>query len=387
MEITREQTQNKIMGESVATAEFIGSGTKINVPMLMLNSQELWSKLTIEEEYRFTITDRYDVFNADPFFDTTREGFVSTAQSSIDKQIGYIDNLYDKAYVKAALYVPRFSNNLSISRREEIDFTREVSMQSDNYPVTVLEATTFEATKRLIEEVKAEMKKEKIEKDVFLIADMGQNEALFSQKVAFAGSAVSGIIAEWENPQLRWGNFLTLADASAYENFLRMMVNVPPRYKDAAVAPATPLFVDMASHARVFGGSSDSEKKVTKEAIIKKSIINVRTHFGSENGMYTRSQYKAKSITEHGCDCSIHEFTGKAVQDFYSEMNDNLYAASKSHNARSIAKEIEATKLHIKSGSLRKFYRMKLNTIDVLEHLFSVDTSGKQAKIEVGRQN
>lgn len=381
MEISREPTENKILGESTATATFMQNGAKVNAPAFALNSQELWSKLTIEGEYRLTISDRYEVFNADPFFDKLKKGFVSLRESSIDKQVGYIDSLYDKAYVKAGFYVPRFSSNLGIDRHKEIEFTRKVSMQSDNYPVTVLEAYTLDATKKAIEETKEEMKKEKVEKDVFLLMDMAQNEALYRQKIAFADGMVSGVIAEWEDPQLRWGNFLTLADASAYVNFLRMMVNVPSRYKDAAVAPIAPLFADMMAHARVFGGSSKDGKKVSREDIIKKSITNVRTHFGSENGMYTRSQYKAKNITEHGCDCSIHEFTGKDVQGFYSEMNDYLYPASKTHNAKSIANEIDATKPYIRNGNLRKLYRMKPNTIDVLDNLFGIDTSGRQARI------
>lgn len=387
MEITRIEPVNKLVGESLATASFELNEAKIEAPTYALNSQELWAKLEIEKEYRFTIKDKYDVFNADPSFDIRRLNSITLSKKNIQSQINYIDNIYEKASAKTGLYIPSFSSNITVPLGTRIKFIKKVSMESKNYPITLLEAPSFASTQKLIEKTKEEMRKERIEKDLFLMLNMKQEEFLYNQKLTFGGNNVSGIISEWGDPQLTWGNFLALASASSYKNLLRVMVNVPLKHNFGAIAPTGLLFADVISHVRVSGGSDKDKPAPTKEEIISKSILNTRRHYADENGLYTKSEYSDKNLQQHGCDCSIDEFAGETIQDVYAELNDHLYAASKVHNAKSIAQEIANCKPYIQKGTLKNFYRMKPNTIDVLENLLGIDTKGKQTKITIPNPN
>ena len=100
-----------------------------------------------------------------------------------------------------------------------------------------------------------------------------------------------------------------------------------------------------------------------------------------------RGFLQSQNIKKHGCNCSLDEFAGETIQDFYSEYNDFLYPASRLHNAKSISDEISATKQFIKEGKIRNFYRMKTNSIEVCENLFGLDAKGIQKKITSVKAN
>ena len=172
---------------------------------------------------------------------------------------------------------------------------------------------------------------------------------------------------------------------------LRVMVGVPLKFEKGAVAPIGITIADVVSHVRISGGTAkDKNGKsivVSKEDMIKKSIINTNRHLADDNGLYTKSELTDMNVVNHNCDCSVDEFAGKTMQDYYSELNDYLYPASKLHNAKSISDEILTTTDYIKKGTIRNFYRMKTNSINVAEHLFGIDTKGTQTRIRVGNPN
>lgn len=340
---------------------------------LVFNFQEVKQSQEIAREYRLTVSLENEFFNMNPFLRKLGSG-----KAYINEQIGIVNNWIGKSNALMSAYVPKYSRSIT-EMSKEIDLTARISIGSNSSYACIREAPSVDGTRRLIEKYKAVMKDEGIDKKMLLVVSMGGDEDDYALKYALGIKlGIKTVMSEWENPKLRWRNFLTTASYHDSE-VLRIISGIPKDYHEkSAMLPLGILLGDIVTHAPIIGGGGDDHPKQQKrltEAQRKRIAITNATRFHlPNNGLYNQGGFKKENITKHGCVCEPDDMAGETIDDFYKEFNNNLYDATGLHNTKSMYEAIRRSRSFIGNG-LDVAFNSKKWARNLLEDIYHISPS------------
>ncbi len=359
--------ENRVLGESLAT--LTEEDSSIELPISASNFQEVKQSQEIAREYRLTVSLENEFFNMNPFFRK-----IGSGKAYINQQIGIVNNWIGKSNALMSAYVPKYSSSIP-ELSKEIDLTARISIGSNSSYACIREAPSVNGTRRLIQKYRAVMKDEGIEKKMLLVLGMGGDEDDYALKYALGVKlGIKTVMSEWENPKLRWRNFLTTANYHDSE-VLRIISGIPKAYLErSANLPLGILLGDIVSHAPIMGGGGDhpkGQKHLTESQRKRIAITNATRFHLPDNGLYNQGGFKRANITKHGCVCEPDDMAGETIDDFYKEFNNNLYDATGLHNTKSMYEAIRRSRSYIGNG-LVKAINDKKWARNILEDIYHI---------------
>lgn len=386
--ITREEPPIRMLGESIGAVQVNGNLAGIT-PNIAITSYDLNKATALGRDPGMNVVYPHEFLDIKWFWKATDFKGLNPKSEAAEAHVGYINEML-KARPKFAIYTPTFSSKIN-NKRKEIDMLLYLCENSEIQTITLKEAFTPNYTAKLIEWVRAKLKKDKIEKDLMLLVKIDQLENNFAAKYKLGNTETNGVIAEYCNPKLRPENYALMARHSSLAR-LRVLTGIPkvypPKNGYAGISPNMCLFADIVSIAppQVFG-SSDADKKkrqkhLTEEKKREIGLTNVAKHVSSSDLYLTRAGLKKEGITKQFCLCPPDIDVNGNVEDYFMEHERYLYNATVVHNAFSTHDLMVQIRDKISSGKLNTFFKSMEGTKKVTTGLLGLGF-GTQQKIVV----
>ena len=370
MRVEREDTENKVKGESIGVATI--SNTTIPLPYSAITTtevnyaEEITDNCEVEVIYPNKIHELKERWN----LNSIRRLMNSDAQ--FEAKVAYLKIQKEKSPAEIFIYTPLLKEGTPITR-EVVDFFIKLQIKAEFDIINILDIPyfTFQQMRELLTTKKRELEDQN--KIPFLLASTKTPDMRFKPISKLAVELLNGLTAIYANPMQNFSNFSTLAGLQE-PNFIRLLSNVDRIfYKDnkSAIMPNAYLYSDIFS--------SKLGMYVTKKKLINGKMevintfrprLNARRLDKISGGLLKIRQQRTEHDEDLDCVCPIDR--GNTLSDVVVDFNKYLYKAFRVHEPFAIYEDLESVRERINRGNLLEFINTKKYAKNVLDSVFGV---------------